>query len=315
MIEMSEDSDFSLDYLVVEDKEVPPPIVLSVSVVISETEYAEQTEDTKKLRSDIETQLINNYAFAKAERRRYKQGFLNFEGSEDIIKCIYARETPTRIDFELDDLKIHTKRIRYISPSFRVRVIITINKEKATVVLFGGDDKTVARALSFVNICIRKCIKGGHKTYETRFSQEEMVTMLENFGEDIQYVYIAPGDNERLRKVVERREKGEIRKIRLYSVYTKFLGFKVVASPVVLGLIREEGIRIREIEGRFKFAAGISITTRVSVGGRILFYIPENLIGRKESAYEIAERLYKKIITQRTERTQRTMEEFFPGAT
>lgn len=312
---MNEYSDFSLDDLVVEDKEVLPPIVLPVSVVISETEYAEQEEDTEKLRNNIQKQLIDNYAFTRARQRRYKQGFLNFEGSKNLIRCIYARETPTRIDFELDDLKIHTKRIRYISPSFRVRIIITLGSKKATVVLFGGDDKTVAKALVFVNMCIRRCLKGGHKTYETSFSQEEMVMMLENFGEDIQFVYIAPGDNERLRKVVERKEKGEIKKIRLYSVYTKFAGYRVVASPIVLGLIREEGIRIREIEGRFRFGAGISITTRVSIGGRILFYIPESLIGRKESAYEIAERLYRKILTQRTERAQKTMEEFFPGAT
>lgn len=314
MIEMGEDFDFSLDDLVVEDQDVPPPVVLPVSVIVSETEYAEQIEDVRKLRKDIEMQLINDYAFAKPERRRYKDGFLSFESSENLIKCVYARETPTRIDFELDDLKIHTRRIKYINPSYRVKIAISIGKTKSRVVLFGGDYKIVAKALRLVNICIRSWITGGHKTYESGFSKEEMETMLENFGMDIQYVYIAPGDNERLRKIVERKEEGEIKRIPLYSVYTKFTGYRVIASPVVLELIKEEGIKIREIEGRFNFAAGISVTTRVSINGKILFYIPESLIGRTETAYDVAEKLYKRIITQRTGVKQITMEEYFPGA-
>ena len=138
MIEMSEDFNYSLDDLVVEDAEVLPPVVLPVSVVVSETEYAEQTEDIRKLRKDIETQLINNYAFAKPERRRYKRGFLAFESAENVIRCIYARETPSRIDFELNDLRIHTKRIRYISPSYRVKIVISIGKTNTRVVFFGG---------------------------------------------------------------------------------------------------------------------------------------------------------------------------------
>jgi len=312
---MSEDFDFSLDDLLVEDQEVPPPIVMPVSVVVSETEYPEQAEDVTKLRKDVETQLIKDYAFEKPERRRYKEGFLAFKSSENVLECAYARETPTRIDFELNDLKIHTKRIRHINPSYRVKITLSIGKTKTKVVLFGGDDKIVARALMLVNICIRKYIKGGHKTYETGFSPDEMETMLENFGVDVQYVYIAPGENERLQKIVERKEEGEIKRIPLYSVYTKFVGYRIIVSPVVLALIKEEGIRIREIEGKFNFVAGIPITTRVSISGRILFYIPEILIGRTETAYDVAEKLYKSVITERTGAKQKTMEEFLPGAT
>jgi hypothetical protein len=315
MMQMDEDFNFSLDELLVDDQEVLPPVVLPVSVIVSETEYDEQVEEPKRLRESIEKHLFSDYPFAKPERRQYKEGFLAFEPSNNILKCIYARETPARIDFELDDLKIHTRRIRNINPSYRATIFISVDKTKARVVIFGGDDKIVAKALNLVNICIRKCIKGGHKTYETGFSQEEMEVMLENFGTDIQYVYIDPGENERLRKLVERKEGDEIKKIPIYSVYTKFAGYRIIVSPVVLELIKQEGIKIREIEGRLNFAAGMSITTRISANGRILFYIPDGLIGKNESAYNVAERLYKRIITRRTGIKQITMEEYFPGAT
>jgi hypothetical protein len=314
MIWMSDDFDFSLDDLLVDDQEVPPPVVLPVSVIVSETEYGEQTEEPKALREIIEKQLVNSYAFAKPERRHYKEGFLALELAENVIKCIYARETPARIDFELDDLKIHTRRIRHINPSYRAKITISIEKTKARVVIFGGDEKIVGKALGLVNVCIRKCVKGGHKTYETGFSQSEMEVMLGNFGTDIQYVYIDPGENEKLRKMVEQKEKGETKKIPIYSVYTKFAGHRIIVSPVVLELIKQEGIKIREIEGRLNFAGGVSITSRISVSGRILFYVPDSLIGKTESAYDVAERLYRRIITQRTGSKQITMEEYFPGA-
>jgi len=312
---MSEDFYFSLDDLLVDDQEVPPPVVLPVSIIVSETEYGEQAEEAEKLREILEKHLINEYAFTRSERRRYKEGFLAFESSGNILKCVYARETPVRIDFELNDLKIHTRRIRHINPSYRAKITILINKTKTRVVIFGGDEKIVAKALNLVNICIRRSVKGGHKTYETGFSQEEMEDILENFGTDIQYVYIAPGENERLRKIVERKEKGEIKKVPLYSVYTKFAGYRIIASPVVLELIKQEGIKIREIEGRLNFSAGISVTSRVSANGRILFYIPESLIAKNESAYDVAERLYQRIITKRTGVKQITKEEYFPGTT
>jgi len=311
---MSEDFDFNLNDLLVEDQEVPPPVVLPVSVVVSETEYPEQEEDVGRLRENIQNQVMKDYAFHKHERKRYKEGFLAFDSNDNLVKCVYARETPTRIDFELDDLKIHTRRIKYINPSYRVKIVLSVSKDKTKVVLFGGDNKIVAKALMRANICIRKCVKGWHKTYETGFSQEEMQTILENFGQEIQYVYIAPGDNQKLQKIVERMEEGEIKKIPLYSVYTKFVGYRIIVSPFVLGLIKEQGIRIREIEGKLSFGAGIQITTRVSINGRILFYIPESLIGRSESAYNVAEKLYNEIISHRMGVKQKTMEEFFGGA-
>lgn len=311
-VRMSDNFEFDLNTLLVEDQEVPPPVVIPVSVVVSETEYSEQ-EDVDKLRENIKNEIMRDFTFHKLEARRYKEGFLSFDSDEDHITSVYARETPARIDFELDDLIIHTKRIKHINPSYRVKLVISPFKDKTRVALFGGDIRIVAKALRCVNICIRRCIRGSHKTYETGFSQDDMEIMLENFGQEVQHVYIAPGDNQKLEKIVERMEKGEVKRIPLYSVHTKFAGYRITASPIVLGLIKEQGIRIRELEGRLNFGVGIQITTRISINGRILFYVPQNLIGRNENAYDFAEKLYNRIIGQRSGTKQRTIEEYLDG--
>lgn len=311
---MRDSSEFSLDDLIVEDEEVRPPVIWTVSIVVSETEYAEQEKELTRLAKEIESALLENYPFQRTGRKRYKEGFLAFDCSGNVVTCAYARESPTRLDFEMDDLKIHTKRLRGIGPSYRVKIIINVDKTKSRVVLFGGDDRIIRRARGLVDVCVRKCIKGGHKTYETGFSNQEMNAMREIFGMNIQYVYIAPGDNERLKKIVEREEQGQIKKILKYSVYTKFAGYRIIASPVVLELIKEEGIRIREIEGKINFALGIPVTTRVSASGRILFFIPDNIIGKKTSAFDIAEELYTRMVTKRIGAKQITMEEYFPGS-
>lgn len=72
---MSEDFDFSLDDLVVEDQEVPSPIVLTVSVVVSETEYPEQAEDVRKLRKDVETQFTKDYDLKNLREEDTKKDF------------------------------------------------------------------------------------------------------------------------------------------------------------------------------------------------------------------------------------------------
>jgi len=88
-----------------------------------------------------------------------------------------------------------------------------------------------------------------------------------------------------------------------------------VAAPIVIDLIQEGKISILEIEGRLSFGGGISITARVSASGRITFFVPEQIIGKNQSAFSIAEELYKRIMSERTGAKQLRMEEFFGGST
>ena len=310
---MSDNSEFSLDNLVVEEEEVRKPVIMPVTVLVCETAYDEQ-KDLNSLVNKIGKKLLEGYGFRQEERRRRREGFLDFRFSGSIITCAYARETPMRIDFEKGDLKINTKRLRTINPSYRVKVTIYITKTKARVVLFGGHDKIAASALSLVNYCIRGAVKGSFSTYETAFSKEEMDTIRSHFGMDIQYVFLSPGESEKLRKFAKRPVKGEIKEIPLYIVRAKFAGYRVGASPIVLDLIEEGKISITEIEGKLSFGGGIWITTRVSANGRITFFVPELILGRKQTAYDIAEELYKRMISQRTGVKQLRMEEFFTGS-
>lgn len=306
---MSDFSDFSLDQLIVEEEEIREPVIMPVSVLVSETRYDEQDEQPSQLTNKITQRLRKHYKFRKDEGKRHREGFLDFEVSENRIECIYARETPIKIDYEKGDLKINTTRIRLVNPSYRVKVRIVVQKTKSEVVLFGGQDTITARALTSANYCIRECIKGGFATYQTQFSKDNMDNILASFGFDIQYVFVSPGDSERLKKLVKKRVKGEVKEILQYFVRAKFAGYRVVASPLVLDLVKEGKINILEIEGRLSYGVG-KITTRVSSSGRITFFVPEILLGKNQTAYQVAEELYKRIITRRTGARQRGMEDY-----
>jgi len=292
---MRDEDAFSLDELVVEEEEVKTPAIMPVTVLVSEIDFDQQEKLTDVVEA-IQKRLFEKYGFCKKERRTHREGFLDFNTLGNKIKCFYVRETPTRLDYEKGDLKISTRRLRSINPSYRVLVYIHVMNDKAKIVLFGGDDKISALALDLVNFCIRGSVKGNFQTYPTSFTKEEMDAILLRFGIEIQYVFLSPGESEKLRKIAKRKIKGETKEVPLYFARAKFAGYRVVAAPAVLELISEGKISLQEIEGKLAFAGGISITARVSASGRITFFIPENIVPRKETAYGIAEELYKRIL-------------------
>lgn len=98
----SMEDDFSLDDLVVEEEEVRTPTIMPVTVLVSETEFDEQV-NLNETADSIRRKLLEDYGFRRKEKRRYREGFLDFDFFENTIKSIYARETPTRLDFEKGD--------------------------------------------------------------------------------------------------------------------------------------------------------------------------------------------------------------------
>ena len=56
------------------------------------------------------------------ERRKFKEGFLEIEITENGIECFYAKESPTKITFEMDDMRIHEERLRLINPAHSVKI-------------------------------------------------------------------------------------------------------------------------------------------------------------------------------------------------
>jgi hypothetical protein len=304
------DSSFSLNDLRVPEEQIGAPIIFPVSVIVSVIQYGEQSTDLVSLRDNIQKRLEEKYGFRKGERRRFKEGFLQFSCSGDIIECVYARESPAKIEYERDDLKIHTDRLRLISPALSARIKLSVGQKEARVVIFGGLDTLISKALGLTNMCIVGCVRGGHKIFPCGFSQEEMEECLRKFGSDVQFVWIDPGESEKLIRFIEKKEKGGTRRVLDFMVHTKLEGYRITASPFVLDLMKEVGIHIREIQGRLRFLSAFPITAKISADGRILFFIPETMLGKDDSAYGLAERLYEKVITKRSGAQQKTLGEY-----
>lgn len=306
------EDEFSLEDLIVEEEEVRTPAIMPVTVLVSETEYNEQP-NLMEVIDNIKIRLQEKYGFRRKEKKRHREGFLDFNSSENNIKCIYARETPTRLDFEKGDFRITTQRLRAINSSFRVLVNFYIGNTMAKIVLFGGDEKISATALELANICFKGCIKGGFNSKPTSFSKEEMDLMREKFGIDIQYIFLSPGESEKMKKIAKQKVKGEEKEILQYFVRAKFAGYRVTAAPAVLNLISEGKISILEIEGKLSYGGAISITTRVSSTGRITFFIPDSILGRNQTAYDVAQELYRKLASQRLGTKQLQLGDFDSG--
>lgn len=309
---MFEDSeDISLDKLKVEDYDVQPIAVLPVSVIVCETEFVKPVIDVSEAIKRFRDNIFKKYTFKTPERRRFKEGFLEFSVGPNTVECFYAREAPMKVNYEADDLKIHTDRMRLISPTFSVKNKVAFSEKGAKVTMFGGSDLMIQKALNQINYCIRDSVPGGHRTISPSFSKEDMSAILETFGVNVEYVWIHPGESEKFIKIVEKKVKGEIRRVPEYIVHAKLMGYHITGSPVAISLIRESGIYLREIQGKLNFAVKIDVTTRVSATGKILFYIPESLLGRDNTFFDVAEVLYNRIAIRRAGPKQVTLGEYF----
>lgn len=308
---MSENSEFNLDELKVDAEEIYPPIALATSVLVSRTEFSKEQSDIEDIKRKIQHRIKEKYAFKEPEIRTFKEGFLAFRDTQkNTLECLFAKETPTKISFEANDLEIHEQRLRLISPSYSVKVRIHLDKNGAEVILSGGSDLMIKRAMDCINYSIRHCIIGGHKTLTPGFTKLEMTTILRNFGLNVEYIWIHPGESEKFMKVVEKKIAGEVKMVPEYIVHARLRGYHITGSPITIRLIEESGINLREIQGQFEVRIKKNVTARVSSTGKILFYIPLDLVGKKQTVLDVSEQLYKRIITQRLGPKQTTMGEY-----
>lgn len=294
---MQEDaSGLSLDDLRVNEEELRTPALFPVSIISCKTEFVKPLDDVHTFRQNLMDNIKEKHSFKKGEKKKFKEGFLEFHSNTDsALNCYFAKEAPTKIMYEADDLKIHTERYRLISPSFSVKVKIVVDGKSANVVLFGGSDTMIQKALWQINHSIREVAKGGHITVVPGFTKKEMNTILKNFGVNVEYIWIHPGESVRFMKMVEKRIGKEIKKVPEYIVHAKLSGYHITGSPITIALVEESGVDLKEIQGKFEFGVKINITTRVSSSGKVLFYIPENLVGTKNTVYDFAEDLYNRI--------------------
>ena len=306
-------SDVSLDELSVDEEELRQPTLFPVSIVSCQTKFVKPVDNVLNLKNSLMKELKGKYAFRTKERKRFKEGFLEFHSSSDnILNCYFAKETPTKIVYEANDLKLHNKRMRLINPAFSVKIKIVLSRDDANVVMFGGSEAIMGTALEQINICIRDVIKGGHITVRPGFTRREMNTILKSFGVNVEYIWIHPGESVRFMKMVERKIGGEIKKIPEYIVHAKLHGYHITGSPITIQLIDESGVDLKEIQGKFEYGVKLNITSRVSSSGKILFYIPENIIGAESTAYDVAEILYSRVTQPSESPKQKSLGEYFP---
>lgn len=303
-------SRFSLDDLKVEEEEIRSPTIFPLSIFTSKTQFLKPVNDVEVLKEEIKTRLISKYSFKKRDSRKFKEGFLDINVSEFGIKGFYAKETPTKIMFEMNDMKIHEERLRLINPSFSVKMKISLSNNNAKVVLFGGSEPTMKKALININYCIRECIEGGHITSDLRFSNEEMRNMLKKLGTTVEYIWIAPGESKKFIKFVEKKEGGKVKKFFEYVVHAKLEGYHIIGSPITINLVEESGVRLKEIQAKILYTAGNYITVRISSSGRVLMFIPDALVPKGATVFDVGEEIYDRIIMQHKGSMEVTLDGF-----
>jgi len=299
-----DNSGFSLDTLRVKEDEVREPAIYPVAVFLSRTTWGIHINDIQKFIQEVKKSLSQKFGFKKRNPNDiYREGLLDFECvGRNILECYYAKETAQKIEYVPAgdrDLELHAERLKTVNPPDKVKARIIVDKDGAEVILFGGYEYLLFRIASIVNLTLREQAKGSHETYNYRISAEEMLKILEAFGPDVESIYVDPGSNLKLKKVIIEKKLGQEYFERVYEVHTRFIGYRIVTSPIVYQIIREAGVYLREIQGKLDYAPGIKITTRISSSGRILFYIPGTIL--KEDAsdlYDVALNLYQRVIAK-----------------
>jgi hypothetical protein len=254
-------------------------------------------EDLESARDAIHQNAMKKFPFSQVSDKSYKEGFLEFNDvSDSILNCYYAKETPVKILYEADDMRIHNEKFRLLNPAYTVRVKIVIGQKDVRVIMFGGSDPLIAKALDLTNSCVAGSSKSGHNIVTTTFSKDVMNQILKNFGDNVEYIWVHPGESEKFIKFVEKKEGNKISKIPRYIVHAKLHGFNITGSPIGASLIEESGVFLKEMQGRLPFGIKRDITSRVSSEGQALFFIPEAVVPPNSSAFEVAESLYDKLI-------------------
>jgi hypothetical protein len=151
------------------------------------------------------------------------------------------------------------------------------------------------RVLELVRHSIRGRVTEGFRDTEPIMSQKDMWYILDVLQENVAYIWIDSKDSERFIKIVETEEGEKKIKVLEFTVDAKLGGYRITSAPFVKDVLREQGIIIKEIEGEVPLA-GISITTRISSNGRMLFYIPSSIIPTTGDIYDIGERFYNKLL-------------------
>ena len=127
--------EFSLDAKRVDEKELRSPTLFPVSIVASTVHLANDITNLVATRDEIHKNIVKKFPFQRNTVRLYKEGFLEFiNQSDNELLCFYAKETPTKIMYEADDLKIHSARFSLLNPAYTVRIKVIIGTKNICLI-------------------------------------------------------------------------------------------------------------------------------------------------------------------------------------
>jgi len=286
---------------ILEEEAVGEPIIFKVTVLQSVVEYESTAFDSEKDFQDaVVEELKEIRPFSPRFRSQLNEGFFYFSRKDNKVDCYYIRETPFRWDYvNVKERTIQSIKLKRVAPAYRVRINISFEENKVVLTFFGGIETLVFYAREMVCDSVKKYVYNFAKK-DVRFIPKAMRNILEKFGKYVELINIDPRDNEKFSKIIEQKVKGgaDVKKVIIYDVFNvRMAGISIIISPEVARIIEEEGIRLTEISGGLWLQIGIRITTKVKSNGRVEFIIPSKHFGSdEEKIYEVAVKLYRKII-------------------
>lgn len=281
---------YDLRNLLVEEEEIKTPAVYNTSVYIFNIKFEEIQDDIPKIKEKTIELLKDKFYFRIPRKKKMREGFLDVKIEKDIIKCIYAKESPTKILYVTDDLNLMENRIKLINPN-NMKASLEIFPERARLTLIGGKDNLITKTVGGIQFAMRSNLKGRYIDVSPILTQEDMRYILSKI-ENVQYLWIDPGDSDNFISMIKTVKKEEIN----YKVDAKFRGTRITMAPIVSDILdKERKIRIREIQGHLNFGS-YQITTKIYSKGKMLFTIPDEIIPRGGLVQDIAEILYQRIL-------------------
>jgi hypothetical protein len=301
-LEKREDRIDLIKSLLLDDEAIGQAAVFKITALQSRLAYPSGTNKSE-IQKTILSALTQKRPFSpRVGRSELGEGFIQFSENDGSASFYFVREVAFKWDFvnpETDTLE--SQNVKRVDSTHRVRINIDFGENEIIVTFFGGVESLVYRARDLVCSTVKRFIDNAVET-DIAFSLTDMQRILTAFGKDVYLINIDPHDNERFRKIIERRHIGDVETKRevLYDVsYFRISGIQIVKSPEVARLIKEEGIRVTEIRGSLWAKPAVRVTCRVKCTGRVEFNIPTRHFGTDaQIIYETVVKLYARLLSK-----------------
>lgn len=248
---------------------------------------------------------IKSSAWSRKKGSRYREGFLNIDLDKrnNTLSCVYSKESAQKIRQE-KNLRIVENTIRAITSSHKVEIeLIFADNRTLSIAFYGGEEMFMMKAKNDFFKHVKVPLPSGFSLIPGGFDPDSMRQILNQFGEDVEEIGLAPGNSEKLKRFAE--EHREL----LYEAHVKAHGYRIRMAPVVRQLLEDEEIKIKGIKGYMVYG-GIKIKTVITSSGRVHFYFPSSYFD-DQSIYEAANRLYRKLRQQPLKAIEQTIIDSF----